>query len=96
MLREGLEWLTENGSERLRREAHWRISKLGADEGDDYLVCEIGTNAPGEVTQLAAIDKLSSFAQVYGLVAAGCLLGIGASIKHVGSIAGAIAAKASK
>jgi len=35
LLREGLEWLVENGSERFRREALWRISKLEAEAGDD-------------------------------------------------------------
>ena len=31
------------------------LTLLGADEGDDYVVCEIGTNAPGEVAALADI-----------------------------------------
>ena len=31
------------------------MTLLGADEGADYLVCEIGTNAPGEVAALAQI-----------------------------------------
>ena len=31
------------------------MTLLGANEGDDYVVCEIGTNAPGEVAALAQI-----------------------------------------
>ena len=31
------------------------LTLLGAEAGDDYVVCEIGTNAPGEVSALAAI-----------------------------------------
>jgi len=33
-LRERLRWLAENGSERFRREAHWRLSKLAEEDGD--------------------------------------------------------------
>ena len=32
-------------------------------------------------TQLAVIDRLISFSQLYGLVAVGCILGLGAGIK---------------
>lgn len=32
-LLQGLSWLVENGSERFRREAHWRLSKLHAEDG---------------------------------------------------------------
>ena len=31
------------------------LTLLGAGEGDDYVVCEIGTSAPGEVSALAAV-----------------------------------------
>lgn len=31
------------------------LTILGAHEEDDYLVCEVGTNAPGEIAQLAAV-----------------------------------------
>jgi UDP-N-acetylmuramoyl-tripeptide--D-alanyl-D-alanine ligase len=31
------------------------LTILGASPGDQYLVCEIGTNAPGEIAQLAAV-----------------------------------------
>jgi len=33
------------------------LTLLSAEAGDDYLVVEIGTNAPGEIAQLAAIVK---------------------------------------
>ncbi len=33
-LEQGLTWLTEHGSERFRREAHWRLAKLNAQDGE--------------------------------------------------------------
>lgn len=33
------------------------LTLLGAGEGDAYVVCEIGTNAPGEVAELAKIAR---------------------------------------
>lgn len=47
-------------------------------------------------TQLALVDRLSSFATTYGLVAVGLVLGIAGAIKGIGSIAEAIAAKAQR
>ena len=44
-------------------------------------------------TQLAVIDKLISFAQVYGLVAVSSILVVAGAIKGVGSVAQAIMAK---
>ena len=31
------------------------LTLLGVSEGDDYVVCEVGTNAPGEISALAAV-----------------------------------------
>lgn len=47
-------------------------------------------------TQLALVDRLASFASVYGLVAVGCVLGIAGAVKGIGSIAESIAVKAAK
>jgi hypothetical protein len=52
--------------------------------------------ASDTATQLAVIDRLSSFATTYGLVAVGLVLGIAGAIKGIGSIAEAIAAKAAR
>ena len=44
-------------------------------------------------TGLSVIDKLATFAEVYGLVAVGSILVVSGAIKTVGSVAGAIMSK---
>ena len=33
------------------------LTLLGVSEGDDYVICEVGTNAPGEIAALSAVAR---------------------------------------
>jgi len=44
-------------------------------------------------TALAVLDRLITFAEVYGLIAVGCLLGISGAVKGVSAMADAAIAK---
>ena len=61
------------------------LTILNASPTDDYLVCEIGTNAPGEIADLASLSRPNI----------GVITSIGrAHIERLGSVAGIAAEKA--